>query len=390
VGDEPPPEVNWGIDGLGLGYSLLYVECQREVLVRVGAHGPLGVYSRLSLFLTWIVSALASDFFWMPRGWSSAARARFLRAAAAAASHVLPRPATRTRAWRWIDRMLAALAKPPLRIPTLGAPAFLGARGAAMIKGVVRYACQGMKDTGSAAYVVAELRPRAWVQRSWASAINGPRVIKEMELTDIRGSTPEVLAAAARMRAECGSWPLPRWPRHRDILRRADIEWHAWARAVRLPPRARWRGAAELQRRLREVVVPDPPSEWAAAERGLESARQRCRSGETIMLGDERDRGKVWTVKAEEMALGFLQALLSDGAWVHQPNLRPQDVLMMQVARGMYAFPGWLRGRLGEQVEPPRAFPLVKSKCYRDSGEKVCCKAGHLCLRRFIDASQAP
>ena len=35
-------------------------------------------------------------------------------------------------------------------------------------------------------------------------------------------------------------------------------------------------------------------------------------------------------------------------------------------------------------------FPLVKSKCFLDSGVRRCCKVGHSCTRRVIDCSSVP
>eukprot|EP00973_Karenia_brevis_P074016 10286150-Karenia_brevis.AAC.1 len=38
----------------------------------------------------------------------------------------------------------------------------------------------------------------------------------------------------------------------------------------------------------------------------------------------------------------------------------------------------------------PYTFPLVKSKCYSDEGEKTCSKQGHSCFRRVINSSCIP
>ena len=45
--------------------------------------------------------------------------------------------------------------------------------------------------------------------------------------------------------------------------------------------------------------------------------------------------------------------------------------------------------RLGTFV-PACLSPLVKSKCFLDSGVRQCCKVGHSCMRRVIDCSSVP
>ena len=41
-------------------------------------------------------------------------------------------------------------------------------------------------------------------------------------------------------------------------------------------------------------------------------------------------------------------------------------------------------------VRPACQFPLVKSKCFLDSGVRRCCKVGHSCMRRAMDCSSVP
>ena len=58
----------------------------------------------------------------------------------------------------------------------------------------------------------------------------------------------------------------------------------------------------------------------------------------------------------------------------------------------VYFGPSWLdtcSTKIGD-VRPACMFPLVKSKCFLDSGVHRCCKVGHSCRRRVIDCSSVP
>eukprot|EP00972_Heterocapsa_arctica_P021631 3180456-Heterocapsa_arctica.AAC.1 len=78
-----------------------------------------------------------------------------------------------------------------------------------------------------------------------------------------------------------------------------------------------------------------------------------------------------------------MHGLLQDHAtWKHRPDITLDDVTKYLWARASLGLPSWLRKSSSSSCSPPSMFPLVKSKCYADSGEHICAKPGHSCWRR--------
>eukprot|EP00971_Amphidinium_carterae_P067375 1333925-Amphidinium_carterae.1 len=114
-----------------------------------------------------------------------------------------------------------------------------------------------------------------------------------------------------------------------------------------------------------------------------------CRS--TLFIADDRDTGKVWRMEVEEMGAVLLSQVLQDPAWQHLPQLTPHDVLVWHVVQAEWGLPKWLRGHPRSNTWcAPWVFPLVKSKCYEDTGKRKCNKPGHSCWRRVIACSAVP
>ena len=83
--------------------------------------------------------------------------------------------------------------------------------------------------------------------------------------------------------------------------------------------------------------------------------------------------------------------MLSDpGTWCPRSDLHPDQVTSYMWARSKLGLPDWLRRSNATACRPPSVFPLVKSKCYRDDGTRLCTKKAHSCWRRVIDCSGLP
>ena len=79
-------------------------------------------------------------------------------------------------------------------------------------------------------------------------------------------------------------------------------------------------------------------------------------------------------------------SLLQDKqTWTHRPGLQER-------CKSFLGLPDWIRSgyRGVGDIRPACLFPLVKSKCFLDSGVRRCCKVGHSCMRRGIDCSSIP
>ena len=59
-------------------------------------------------------------------------------------------------------------------------------------------------------------------------------------------------------------------------------------------------------------------------------------------------------------------------------------------ALSLFGLPAWLQGGPAPEWAAPILFPLVKSKCYSDSGQRISEKPGHSCWRRILDVSRMP
>ena len=101
----------------------------------------------------------------------------------------------------------------------------------------------------------------------------------------------------------------------------------------------------------------------------------------------------VWCVDRKELFLYLTSQLLQDRhAWTFRPGLQEKDVCTLLLTKSILGLPNWICAgykRVGD-VRPACLFPLVKLKCFLDSGVRRCCKAGHSCMRSVIDCSSVP
>ena len=83
------------------------------------------------------------------------------------------------------------------------------------------------------------------------------------------------------------------------------------------------------------------------------------------------------------------QLLQDRHTWTFRHGIQERDVCTLLLTNSMLGLPCWIRaGHQGVgDVRPACLFPLVKSKCFLDSGVRRCCKVGHSCMRRVIDCS---
>ena len=129
-----------------------------------------------------------------------------------------------------------------------------------------------------------------------------------------------------------------------------------------------------------------PPAHWAELEVPLGVA---VRDGD-VLLADDREVNKAWCVDRQELFLYLTSQLLQDKhTWTFQPGLQERDVCTLLLTKSILGLPNWIRaGYQGVgDVRPAYLFPLVKSKCFSDSGVR---KAGHSCGRRVIVCSSVP
>ena len=108
---------------------------------------------------------------------------------------------------------------------------------------------------------------------------------------------------------------------------------------------------------------------------------------------DFREANKAWCVDRQELFLYLTSKLLQDKhTWTFRIGLQNRDVCTFLLTKAILGLPDWIRaGYKGVgDVRPACLFPLVKSKCFLDSGVRRCCKSGHSCMRRVIDCYSVP
>ena len=116
------------------------------------------------------------------------------------------------------------------------------------------------------------------------------------------------------------------------------------------------------------------------------------RSG-AVLLADDRDANRAWCVDRQKLFLYLTSQLLQDKrTWTHQPGLQESDTCTLLLTKSILGLPGWIRAGYQEvgDIRPAYFFPLVKSKCFLDTGFRRCCKVGHSCMRAVIDCSSVP
>ena len=185
-----------------------------------------------------------------------------------------------------------------------------------------------------------------------------------------------------------GSWRLPRWPTRERASREARIAFKPWSYRLGLGRSVASQGAQRLDEALGDIMIPEPPTERAKAEESLDTVTRGY-----ALIGDDRDACKAWRVSSKQICANLHGGILQDRAsWKHRPDLSLDDVRSFLDASALEGLPLWLR-RTAQKISAIRApglFPLVKSTCYSDQGERLCQNPLHSCWRRVVDSSGIP
>ena len=235
-----------------------------------------------------------------------------------------------------------------------------------------------------------QLAVRKAGSKRWLRFFNGKRALRDVRSEDFRDWEVEQFAdalALRSLRAAPGVWRLPVWEQADEINSVCFSLLGSWSIKTRIPQRSHTQLYGTMCGILDSIhQVRAPPPQWAELEVPLEAAvRNR-----DVLLVDDREANKAWCVDRQELFLYLMSQLLQDKhTWTLRPGLQERDVCTLPLTKSILGLPGWIRAgyRGVGDIRPACLFPLVKSKCFLDSGFRRCCKAGHSCMRRVIDCS---
>ena len=110
-----------------------------------------------------------------------------------------------------------------------------------------------------------------------------------------------------------------------------------------------------------------------------------------VIVQDDKDSGGAWGMPKATLFAVMCKLVFSDPQW----ELLPISVSQAAVATytlANLALPKWAKRRYQShlRVQPPYLFPLVKSKCWSDSGAHVCSSPGHSCWRKVVSFVGVP
>ena len=244
---------------------------------------------------------------------------------------------------------------------------------------------------------------RRWVQENlevrktsgkrWLRFFNGKRILRDMLSEEFKEWDVDTFAEALvlrSLRAVQGVWRLPVWEQAEDINSECFSCLGSWSFRTRIPQRIHYQLYGTMCGILGSIhQVRAPPAQWAELEVPLRAALRHS----DVLLADDREANKAWCVDRKELFLYLTSQLLQDmHTWTFRPGLQEKDVCALLLTKSILGLPNWIRaGYKGVgDVRPACLFPLVKSKCFLDSGVRRCCKVGHSCVRRVIDCSSLP
>ena len=244
---------------------------------------------------------------------------------------------------------------------------------------------------------------RRWVQahsevrntggKRWLRFFNGKRILRDMLSEEFREWDVDKFADALVLRSlravrqesgdcQCGS------KRKTSILSVSHV---LGGGQFRIPQRICTQLYGIMCGILESIhQIRAPPAQWAELEVTLE---RQCVMETFSWPTTEKPTNKAWCVYRHELFFYLTSQLLQDKhTRTFRPGLRERDVCTLLLTKSILGLPCWLRAGykgIGE-VRPACLFPLVKSKCFLDSGVRRCCKVGHSCMRRVIDCSSVP
>ena len=384
-----------GALGLQVGFSELYRAQQRRAFALHGSVGPLSIFLPEQGFLFLCYAAAQQRKVGFPSGWSRDRCASFLYGRVRELG-LVAHPSKRAKAGRLLARMLRAHRLPPHVVP----PARIEGSSARFLRPQLVRAMSSMASAlrcqPAREWLRGHLRIAVSASRKWSQRATAPRVCPELRRQDLLSMSSNELGRAlglSSLSACDGPWRLPMWPSQRSVVSGATVALARWATRSGAPASRASRGCADLRhaarRRLEEFPLPPCPRAWAALQEPLE---QFCAPG-YVLFPDDKEPSRMWRARSEQLHANLLQGLLLDrGTW--QPTELSLDTLRaLELARGLAGLPSWLRAGaspLAAQVRPPTMFPLCKSKCYAPTGQRLCAKPRHSCMRRVVNCAGLP
>ena len=368
-------------------FGRLYRWLQDRELARTGLHGPLPLFGMgmVALFLAFVASRSPRLHF--PRSWSPGDVANQIYKAAVFVEKALSSIGLRIAARRTMEKALGAYGLPPLCVRPLVLPAFLLPRLRMVRQAVFAALCQ-VKNRQARKWLSDNVRVFPSKVHRWKSRVNAKSVLSRTCLSDLHRFSKDELSRMCTMpslRACHAQWRLPIWPtraRVRGLLRGA---WNTWAQSHRLPFASIRLGNRRMAVGLDDANVDLPPLRWQQFEEELEQVV----AGSPCIIHDDKLASKAWSCNPLEFFASLLASLAEDPLWSIHSELSVEDVKAASYAKALLGIPSYLRSRAPKHRDPevPKLFAFVKSKCFTDTGEKVCRKPGHSCCRRVVDTA---
>ena len=223
----------------------------------------------------------------------------------------------------------------------------------------------------------------------WSSKVNAKSVLVNAALSDLRGMSVQELAQAtslSSLEAHTAPWKLPFWPSKARLRSAVKSSWNEWSQAHRLPYKAIRKGTRTALEGFQAFVPQEVPAQWARYEFLMSSMVLQSK----VRVFDDKLSTKIWSCSAVQLFATLVASLEQDELWSLHPRLTITDVQAAGHAKAVLGIPWFLRTRVGLRGQPgyPKLFAFVKSKCFADSGKKVCQKPNHSCFRRVMDTSQ--
>ena len=382
-----------GVLGAQACFSVLYVLQIKAYFAETGIIGPLFLFDPLRTVLWLSFCAAGRGMLRLPTGWDRERLASFLYYSVDSLP-MLRRTWRRAKARNYLDKLLLRHRLPPVRIPPVVVPAFAAVASRRLITGMVWRASASLRTASARTWLRRHLSFTKGAQPRWSNVVNASKICRSFEKSSLTDLGDEELCSNFSTSSLSGLnalWKLPRWPTGRYIKSAVNTAWGAWGDVCRLPPMMIRRGRRVVDHACANVaalVPPFCPSEWQLLEDHLQQLVVSASDG--IFFGDDKSATKLWSVKANELHCYMLSTLLSTPGW-SITRMSLQAALAYEVGRAKACLPPFLTRRpVTGNAAPPSMFPLCKSKCFTDDGDKKCVVQGHSCMRRVIDCSRAP
>eukprot|EP00927_Polykrikos_kofoidii_P058377 TRINITY_DN5285_c0_g1_i1.p1 TRINITY_DN5285_c0_g1~~TRINITY_DN5285_c0_g1_i1.p1 ORF type:complete len:1325 (-),score=85.31 TRINITY_DN5285_c0_g1_i1:1897-5871(-) len=383
---EPPPP-HQRVKG---SFSVVYRTLQRMWMAQSGLLGPLWIFASgaENLFLTYAAARLPYIFF--PPRWRPPQIAQFIYDLVPRITTFVFGPASQLAAKKSLDFILWKHHLPPVSVPPLLVHPMWKARIAALRRSV-RASVSKIRNEPARVWLLKNFRIQPSRSRLWRDSFRAKAAVEKFSASWFVKTKQEhvhKLLECNSLHALVGPWRLPMWPTAPKLRRELIANWNKWTTRTRVHTRVRHAGRAAVETITGKFTVPPPPKLWAKAETILEPA---TKNKSQILVGDDRDFSKAWSINADEMNVTLFKAIYEDpSTWQIRHDLNTDDITRWMHARSVLGLPGFLRRGQKSEVQPPRLFPLIKSKCYNNDGTKKCTRPRHSCWRRVVDMAKTP